>query len=45
MVEASTNLVDWEEIGVATDQGNGTFAFEDADAARFEHRYYRFKTP
>ena len=40
-VEASTDLVTWEAIGLATDQDDGTFAFEDHDATRFPRRYYR----
>jgi hypothetical protein len=45
IVEASTNLVDWEMIGVATDQGAGTFTFEDPNAARFPNRFYRVVSP
>jgi hypothetical protein len=43
VVEASTNLVDWEPIGVAVDQGNGLFQFEDPEAARYSSRFYRVK--
>ncbi len=43
IVEASTNLIDWQVIGVALDQGNGSFEFEDADAAKFSSRFYRIK--
>ena len=45
IVEASTNLVDWEKIGVAMDQGDGTFTFEDANAAQFPNRFYRLVSP
>ncbi len=45
VVEASTNLVDWEMIGVAVDHGDGTFAFEDPNAAKFPSRYYRVVSP
>ncbi len=45
ILEASTNLVDWEMIGVAADHGDGAFTFEDANAARFPNRYYRLVTP
>ena len=31
-------------IGVAVDQGDGTFEFEDQNATRFPIRYYRFMT-
>ncbi len=41
LVEASTDLVTWEAIGLATDQDDGTFAFEDHDATKFPRRYYR----
>jgi len=41
IVEASTNLVNWEAVGLAQDQGDGTYAFDDADAAKFPRRYYR----
>jgi hypothetical protein len=43
IIEASTNLVDWEKIGVATD--NGTFEFEDANAGLYRARYYRIILP
>ena len=43
LVEASTDLVTWETIGLAEDQGGGTFAFADADAAKFPCRYYRIQ--
>ena len=45
VVEASTNLVDWEMIGVATERGKGTFEFEDANAAKFPNRFYRTMRP
>ena len=41
MVEASTDLVTWETIGLAEDQGDGMFAFEDVNAPKFPYRYYR----
>ncbi len=43
VVEASTDLVTWEAIGLAEDQGDGTFAFEDENAAKFAGRYYRIR--
>jgi uncharacterized delta-60 repeat protein len=43
VVKASTNLVTWELIGPAEDKGDGTFAFEDADAAKFPYRYYQIQ--
>ncbi len=45
ILEASTNLVDWEMIGVATDRGEGTFSFEDPNWARFPKRFYRVVSP
>jgi uncharacterized delta-60 repeat protein len=45
ILEASTNLVNWEMIGVAVDHGDGTFTFEDPDAARFPNRFYRLVSP
>jgi len=43
IVEASTNLVDWEMIGAAVDRGDGSFEFEDANASKFPGRFYRIK--
>jgi hypothetical protein len=43
VVEASTDLVNWQVIGVATDRANGLFEFEDASAAKFSSRFYRIK--
>ena len=43
IVEASTNLVDWEMVGVLADRGNGVFEFEDANATKFPGRFYRVK--
>jgi hypothetical protein len=45
ILEASTNLVDWQMIGVATDHGDGTFDFEDANVAKFPNRFYRLVAP
>jgi hypothetical protein len=45
LLEASTNLVDWEMIGVAHDRGNGSFEFEDSNAARSPNRFYRIVAP
>jgi uncharacterized delta-60 repeat protein len=42
---ASTNLVSWETIGIAVDHGDGTFEFEDPNAARFLNRFYRIVSP
>jgi uncharacterized delta-60 repeat protein len=45
IVEASTNLVDWASVGVATVCDDGSFEFEDADAARHPCRFYRVVEP
>jgi hypothetical protein len=45
IIEASTNLIDWEEIGVATGDGTGTFEFEDAQSAPMSARFYRTVSP
>ena len=41
VVEASADLVRWEPIKVITAPGGGVFDFQDPDASRFPHRYYR----
>jgi uncharacterized repeat protein (TIGR03803 family) len=43
LIEASTNLVDWEIIGVGTLQPDGSCSFEDQQAQGFPNRYYRTK--
>jgi hypothetical protein len=43
IVEASTNLVNWELIGLATEREDGVFEFEDIP--RFPYRYYRTVVP
>lgn len=45
VVQASTNLVDWENMGVAADRGDGVFEFEDADSLRMPTRFYRVVVP
>jgi hypothetical protein len=45
VVAASTNMLDWELIGVAVDRGDGTFEFEDTSATRFDSRFYRIISP
>ena len=42
---ASTNLVDWSVIGIATTVAPGQFRFTDASAGQFPARFYRLKTP
>jgi Ig-like domain-containing protein/FIMAH domain-containing protein len=45
IIEASTDLVNWVKIGVATNAGNVTFEFEDSDAAKMPWRFYRVIVP
>ena len=45
LIEASTNLVDWEAVGVATVQSDGSFEFEDAGADKDLCRFYRLALP
>ena len=46
VVEASTNLVDWEAIGTALEdeQQSGDFSFEDDPSDESSARYYRVVT-
>jgi hypothetical protein len=39
-IEASTNLVNWEPLGPASNQ-NGRIEFTDNDAPKFVLRFYR----
>ncbi len=45
IVEASTDLVHWEKIGVASDRNDGTFEFDDAGSAQSPMRFYRIAAP
>jgi uncharacterized delta-60 repeat protein len=45
ILEASTNLVDWEMIGVAVGHGDGAFEFDDPNAAKLPNRFYRLISP
>jgi hypothetical protein len=44
VVEASTNLVNWEPIGVASERADGTFEFTDPGAAGVKARFYRIRS-
>ena len=44
-IEASTNLLTWEIIGVARGGSQNRFDFEDVHAAQFPGRFYRVTTP
>jgi hypothetical protein len=43
IIEASTNLVGWEKIGVATHPQSGEFEFEDRSVSPY--RFYRVTVP
>ena len=43
LIEASTNLVDWELIGIASSTTNGQFQFDDKEVGRFAQRFYRLR--
>jgi len=45
IVEASTDFTNWQIIGVANEQNDGVFEFEDANAATHLGRFYRISTP
>lgn len=45
MVQATTNLVDWEDIGSAISDVNGEFNFVDVKAPLFPYRFYRLLSP
>ncbi len=45
IVAASTNMMDWDLIGVAANRGDGVFEFEDSTASRFTTRFYRILSP
>jgi hypothetical protein len=45
IIEASTNLLDWEKIGVVTDNGTAAFEFEDTNALSPSVRFYRVVSP
>jgi len=44
-IENSTDLVHWQEIGSATAGPDGTFEFEDPNAAGLDRGFYRIKLP
>jgi len=41
LIQTSTNLVDWETVGVGTEVADGVFEFEDSNAAHYSTRFYR----
>ena len=44
VIEASTNLVDWEVIGVASERSDGSFDFTDPGAVGAPARFYRIRS-
>ena len=40
LVETPTNLADREMIGIAIDRGQGSFEFEDENAATIPNRFF-----
>jgi len=45
IIEASSNLLHWEKIGVASRIGPGEFQFEDTSASQMPGRFYRVVIP
>ncbi|MBE0545938.1 MAG: hypothetical protein IH623_31810, partial [Verrucomicrobia bacterium] len=45
VVQASTNLKNWEAVATVVADTSGVCAFEDQDAIRFSSRYYRIVVP
>jgi hypothetical protein len=44
-IQASTNLIDWINIGIATTDTNGSLLFQDTNAPGFTSRFYRAYWP
>lgn len=44
IIEASTNLVDWQPIGVAVERADGMFEFTDPKGAGLPTRFYRIRS-
>jgi hypothetical protein len=40
-IQATTNLIQWSNIGTATGSVSGNFNFIDTNAAKFRYRFYR----
>ena len=45
IIETSTNLLNWQNIGVTTDNGTAAFEFEDTNASPASIRFYRVLSP
>ncbi len=44
-IQASTNLVNWTNIGAGTTDLSGSFFFQDTNTSRFNRRFYRAYWP
>ena len=44
-VFASTNLLNWQSIGVATQISAGVFQFTDGASSNLSHRFYQLRSP
>jgi hypothetical protein len=40
-VQATTNFIQWTNIGFATGGVSGNFLFNDTNAFRYQYRFYR----
>ena len=45
VVEASTNMVDWVRVGVATRTADGTYEFDESQLPDAGMRFYRIVSP
>jgi hypothetical protein len=45
LIEASSDMVNWQKVGVAQDQGAGAFDFSENQPAGVMTRFYRVVTP
>ena len=45
LIEASTNLTDWQAVGLAKINEDGSFEFEDPEAPNHQSRFYRVVNP
>jgi hypothetical protein len=45
LIEASSDMVNWQKVGVAQDQGAGAFDFSENQPAGVVTRFYRVVTP
>lgn len=45
IIEASTNLLDWEQVGVTTGNAAGAFVFVERNSSPLSARFYRVVSP